>query len=560
MKCCIHNFKSVQDCASFIHKSHESLTEISVTILFLIKVLKRMFIVLEKFLKVHNFSKVISDFEDYYQSHPNYPSLFALTDTLSFLNIENVAARIEKNQLDELPESFLGYVSNDIQSVELALIHKQNELIEVTFEGKKTVKYSSDDFKVKWNGVVVAIEPNEEEVYFASEGSTLIGSLIITCVIGLFCISNYSGISALALISFLLYVSGGVLSFLIIREKMNSEQSGVSKICSFGENTSCDSVIKSTKAKITSWVDFSDLPILFFFTSIVAMLIEPSSYLWLNALSILALPVVVYSIWLQYFILKTWCTLCIGVSVVLLLQMFTTIGSLTEIFSMEFRGVISACLIIPTWFFVRNYLNDNQSLRKKNQELIRFKRNFEVYQFLEKPLKISSDHLISRGIELGNNQNPITMTLIVSPSCGHCHKAFEEALNLYHLNSSKIRLVIFYNLNPANKNNPTLKIALNTLALYEERPNDIVQALSDWHIDQIGLEPWMEKWGRDNTDIEFENDLLNQYTWCEENGFNYTPVKIINDSEIPKEYTLEEMKFFISEMEDLENTEPLIVD
>ncbi len=33
----MHNFKSIQDCASFIHESHEShesLTEINVTILF----------------------------------------------------------------------------------------------------------------------------------------------------------------------------------------------------------------------------------------------------------------------------------------------------------------------------------------------------------------------------------------------------------------------------------------------------------------------------------------------------------------------------------------------
>ena len=106
----------------------------------------------------------------------------------------------------------------------------------------------------------------------------------------------------------------------------------------------------------------------------------------------------------------------------------------------------------------------------------------------------------------------------------------------------------------------TLKIALNTLALYAEQPDDIVQVLSDWHIKKIGIEPWMEKWGRDNTDIQFEKDLLNQYMWCEENGFNYTPVKIINDCEMPKEYTLEEMKFFISEMEDLGSKEPLIVD
>jgi uncharacterized membrane protein len=515
-----------------------------------------MFIVLEKFLKSHNFSRVISEFEDYYQSHPNFPSLFALTDTFTFLKIENVAARVEKNQLDELPESFLGYVSTEKQTVELALVQKKDEFLEVTFEGIKTVKHTSDDFKLKWNGIVVAIEPSEKEESIVRNGSVMISYLLVACIIGLFCSLNYSALTISSLFSFILYVSAGVLSFMVIKEKLNSEHSGVSKICSFGENSSCDSVIKSSKAQITSWMDFSDLPILFFATSILAMLIEPSSYLWINALSLFALPVVIYSIWLQRVAIKTWCTICLGISAVLVLQMILAAWNVNEPFPMEFRGLISACFIIPSWFFVRNYLNDNQILNKKNQELIRFKRNFDVYKFLEEPLKIPNKFLTSRGIEIGNSQNTITMRLILSPSCGHCHTAFEEALNMYHLNSSKIRLVILYNLNPANKDNPTLKVALNTLSLYADQPENIIRVLSDWHIDQIGLEPWMEKWGKETTNVQFEQDLFNQYTWCEENGFNYTPVKIMNDGRIPKEYSLEEMKYFISEMEESENSEP----
>ncbi len=100
--------------------------------------------IVKKYLHQNQLSDVIDDFEDIFQSHPNYPSLYAITDTLNSLSIENIAIKIPKEQIEELPSIFLAFYDDH-----LVLVNKSNEKISVendAFE-KKQVSYS--DFLVR---------------------------------------------------------------------------------------------------------------------------------------------------------------------------------------------------------------------------------------------------------------------------------------------------------------------------------------------------------------------------------------------------------------------------
>ena len=48
-----------------------------------------------------------AEFEFQIKSHPDYPSLLAISDTLSFFSIDNLATRLGSNQIDLLPERFM---------------------------------------------------------------------------------------------------------------------------------------------------------------------------------------------------------------------------------------------------------------------------------------------------------------------------------------------------------------------------------------------------------------------------------------------------------------------
>lgn len=512
--------------------------------------------IIHQFLAKHRFSTLNSEFDDNYESHPNYPSLFAITDTFSLLQIENVAATVPKDQFDQLPICFLGYVRND-DGAELALIEQNKNEVVLTFNSQKGRSLSVDAFKELWNGVIIAIEPNINKV--GDRPSTFINTIgfLFLGIFMLFFLKQGMQFSLTSMMSYAFYNIGFVLSVFIIQEKLDSSQGNIAKLCSLSEKISCDSVVRSNVAKINEWLDFSDLPILFFSTSLLSILIDPSTDVYINFISLLSLPILIYSIWLQKVKLKKWCVLCLSISLLVTLQAILLFKTGFSFQSNVISLLVAAVITVPLWFFIKNYLEHNAGLEKQNKALKRFKRNYNVFNLLQQPLQYSLEDANFSKIQIGNDSNPITISLILSPSCGHCHSVFEEAIKICNSNKEKIQLSIFYNLNPENKGNPYLEVAKSILQINRKNPEALLEALSDWHIKRMGLTDWLFAWEETKIDDEVLRDLKSQYEWCLMNDFNYTPVNIINQKGYPKEYDLSELNYFISEL--YEETKPLVM-
>src|SRR5690349_20579776 len=52
------------------------------------------------------------EFTFQFNSHPNYPSALAFSDTLNFMGVKNDAYELDKEYWDELPEEFIAIVDN----------------------------------------------------------------------------------------------------------------------------------------------------------------------------------------------------------------------------------------------------------------------------------------------------------------------------------------------------------------------------------------------------------------------------------------------------------------
>lgn len=504
--------------------------------------------IIEKFLETNNYKNERVNFENLFLSHPNYPSLYAVTDTFDLLGIENVAAKVPKEQFSELPSSYLAVVNDEVVLVKnqknTIIIEKQSEI----------KKMATDEFLIQWNGVVVAIDPNEvvekkKSKLFKSK-YLLIGFLLLGVLV-----LQSDKLTWSYVLNYLLLSIGLLLSFLIIDEKLNKTEGVISKICSFSANTSCDSVIKSNSGNITSWLDFSDLPILFFATSFFALLINASSLSLMNFISLLSLPIVGYSIWLQKIKLEKWCVLCLAVSFILIFQSVLFVTLTTDLTFDYIALVVSGLIIFSLWFFIKPFLSAKSILTKDNLELLKFKRNYSIFSSLQKDVKHSEELNSLHKIQLGNSEAKIIIDLILSPTCGHCHTAFEEGMNLLKNFPNKIKLAVFFNLNPDNGENPYFSIAENLLQINKEYPEKIQEAISDWHIQKMDLKQWKSKWEQKDITLDIEQNLRKQYEWCLSNDFNYTPVKIVNGKLFPNEYELSELKYFISELEDIRELE-----
>ncbi len=503
----------------------------------------------KKLLIENKYSNVVEEFEDLFSSHPNYPSLYAITDSLSLLGIENLAIKIPKEQFIELPETFL-----TLYKGELVLLSKKNDLITILDEKGKKSKLTPDLFIGDWDQIIIAIEPNSEKEITQAKGSkyVLLGLSMILLILFSSFFNEYT-VSSIFLLG--LSILGLALSVLILQEKFGIKTEIVSKFCNMNQESSCDSVIKSDESQITNWLSFTDLPLLFFGSNLLSLLLSPFfSVSIISGLSLLAIPFLVYSVWIQKVKIKKWCLLCLAVSGVVLLQgvffVFSSFNVNTVISSGLVTYLFSITLIFSGWFLIKPVLDREIKATKEVKELKRFKRNSKVFKSLTKEIASKNNLEKLKGIEFGNFDAATNITLFLSPSCGHCHKAFGDAYKLYKKNPENIYLKILFNVNPENKQNKYQIIVQNLLYLNSVDPNKSRTALVDWHINEIGLDAWKEKWGVDVHDMIINNEMYDQYNWCAENEFNYSPVKIINAKLFPNEYEISDLYYFMNDFEE----------
>lgn len=99
-----------------------------------------MISLVQKYLEISHYSSKKSEFEDLFESHPNYPSMFAITDSLDLLSIMNMAVKVLKEQLVELPDTFLAIFNQG-----LVLVSKADTEISIVTEngGNKIYRFLS---------------------------------------------------------------------------------------------------------------------------------------------------------------------------------------------------------------------------------------------------------------------------------------------------------------------------------------------------------------------------------------------------------------------------------
>ncbi|MEP6930214.1 MAG: vitamin K epoxide reductase family protein, partial [Flavobacterium sp.] len=412
-------------------------------------------------------------------------------------------------------------------------------------------KISYDNFLLDWNGVIVAIEPNNilGRESFKEDYKSFKYYVPLFLLVGLsFFYNTYNFFSTVFLITSLL---GLIVSVLIVQEKLGLKNSIISKICNLAPNTSCSSVLNFDGLG-KKWVSFSDLPLIFFSSSFLAILLQPSvSSIFIGFLSLLAIPIVVTSVWIQKFEIQKWCVMCLVVSSMILLQSIIWFASdfFTLSFTIEnvFPFLFSLVFLGISWMALKPVIKNILNVESDLKELKKFKRNFSLLNFLSKKVPYTSGFDDLKGLNFGNRNAVIKLSVIISPSCGHCHKTFQEAFDLVLKFPDKIFLNVLFNVNPENLDNPYKIIVERLLTINRATPGKTVEAISDWHIKKIGLKKWLKKWHTEPVSMMINQEIQKQYEWCSKNNFNYTPVKIVNEKLFPNEYELNELKYFLND-------------
>lgn len=501
----------------------------------------------KKCLQKLNHGSQIEKFESFYQSHPNFPSLLAITDGLQFLNIENVAANVPFEHFDELTDCFLAEIN--LEKKQFYLLSKSEGKIVLENEEGKVVSINKEDLEKKWTGIVLLIEENvnskETDLFKKTELIFPFFMLVILLLSVVGNSENKINLFFLAVSAFGIYFTREILM-----TYFSPEEKKESKFCSIGEDFSCDSIIKSKSYTFSKYFEFVDLPVLFFTSTFISLLIGLDIGYTIGVISLFSIPLLGYSIYLQKFVLKKWCVLCLTIAGLLLvngLLFFVFYPSLVFTLSVNIKLLIITLLTLFGWLKLKKRLIKLNEAESELKVLLRFKRTDEVFY---KTNDAVNNFEIIESLEMmvfGNEAATNHLILFISPSCPHCHTAYKDAMELLKKYPENLKLSIGYNLNLGNQDNPYLEIARRIFNMHAQN-EDVFAALNDWHIENLDMAIWKKKWGTDSNVLEMENHKISkQFEWCVMNDFNYAPVKVFNGRLLGHQYTINELFYFFRE-------------
>lgn len=472
--------------------------------------------------------------------------VLSFTNTLDYFNVEHIAANVPKTALEQLPQYFIAQISNGKTEYIVLASKETNNTIKIQLSEEKIVTLSENQFLNDSTGFLIAIEENK------AVGKASLSKKSITKVFLLLFSLSFLGYvflvinSMLLTTNFALSLIGLGLGYLIIEEKIG-QQTFASKYCKITTTTNCANVLNSKSAKVFKTIDLSDTVIMYFTAITVFNLLQPHSVL-VFIISAISLPVVLYSIYQQYFTIKKWCPLCLGVAFVLVLQ-FSTLLATYETTLFQYSDILLLTTVLGItiigWLALKPLLFLEQKNTTLEIENLSFRRNHKLFiPYYNALAQLDTEDSTIPQIVLGAENPIIKLTIITNPLCKSCIEAHKTYIDLLQKYKDSIQLNFrFLVPNKDRADNKTI-ISERLLQLYFENDTEVfLNAFNDWY-GNGNTKIWTKKWGRCE-DLKYSKILSQQIYWCLRQGVDSTPSTLINNRLFPKNYNFEDIKHFI---------------
>ncbi len=508
----------------------------------------QLFQILSLWLKEAGYRFDNEKFETSLLSHPDYGRLTSITDILQEFNIENTAASIPFTHIENLTEPYIAYIKQGHEE-QFALVHPlHNNSCKLVLGNNNVVSVTKNELEKIWTGTIVAIEKNTEKskIGLTPYLSSTVFIAVALIVLLLFLIN---GNSFFSLLYFVFSLLGLFIAGLIVNHQLGYKNNITSKFCSLNKNSDCDSVLNSKAAKLTDKIGLSDIGVIYFSSQILILLLTPAFtqaiFLLLFLISLIGIPFIAYSIYLQKFVIKKWCPLCLGVISILLLQAIVAIFAFQGIEGITAKSIALAtiiiCLVILLWTLLLPLLKRVKSTKALAIEALSFRRNYHLlFPYLQNQKSIPTN-CDFKTLQIGNQNGSLTITAITNPLCNSCidtHRLLNELLAKHNGLSFQI---IFYV--PLNTADPRTIIAGHFLS---QKNTGLLNSLEKWYSNpnpKIHLKEFGNTISKENIEI------LNQHkNWCHTNSIYTTPTLIINGKRFPTFYRPTDIQYFIEEL------------
>lgn len=511
------------------------------------------------------------EFEYQFSTHPDYPSLLAVSDTLRFFKVNNMAFKINPEQIQELPNNFIALLKNEKNGEQFSFVQKTTTAVQINNKNEKL-----ENFTKSFQNIVLLAEKEEDfEETKSKKYFSRYALLVISAVVLFFTVSNYYlpieddlGNISLILITNLIGLYFSVETF---RQILGFKEGFASKFCTISNETNCENVLTSKKWKLFEKINLSDISIVFFFSQIALLIIvillnQFSNFLFFSSFLLLpVIPISFLSIYYQWKVEKKWCPLCLAIMGVLYIEILLVYGNLFFHNRLATEGTLSSERLLSNkgvglyllfisiflffmhfWVSIKHMFFKNKKLKELSAKNLRFKKNYKLFKSQLLQNKKVEFEINEYSIFLGNTEADTTIQIITSPFCRHCKKAHEILHSIYSQYYKNVKIHIIFNV---SRNDMSLNLYKKLHTVYIEKGE--VAFENEMRLlfeNKIYIQNFMKDYVSSKHEKGIDEILQIQNEFCDKHDFNFTPNIFINGHQYPELYDSQELEFFISEV------------
>lgn len=494
-------------------------------------------------------------------SHPDFPSMAAVGDVFNFLRVANRSVRIRSAELGKIILPAIAYVK-DRQFVIIVTI-KDNRIHFINERGRKGI-VTMAGFDGDWSGVLFMAQPGStvrEDHYISNSVNEWLGRVKMPFVYFIVVLTVLSGgwlvwRSQQQLSVYLIGVAGSILGILLVAKEWKTMGAASKLWCPVTVYTDCDSVLDSPASRLLGPVKLSHVVFVFFVSELLAYTLacvmgNAASMLGiLKTATIAAVPVTLFSLYQQAFVIRKYCIYCLAVigllweQLILLLHrmpasygLFPGIGGIGLLF---LTGGISASTLIV----VEQFADIRRTLRKDSLNYKGIKTNKGVIAALLKTGQTINVERMPGEVIFGSPECKFLITMVINLECSGCSDILGQAELLLLRHPGQAGLLVRYAADLENETSRATQAASRLLKLGSRlSQRDYQHSLRDWYVIQ-DADAWALKYPVEDDD-GVSPLLRDQNRWIGEKKIPQTPCVIINDHVKPDELELNDLDILI---------------
>lgn len=497
-------------------------------------------------------------------SHPDYPSLLSISDSLKRWQVDSMALKVTPDKLEELPAPFVAFVKGQrfltIKGV------KDSKVTWINFKNEEQTE-SKEDFLKRWEGIALLTqagkksgETNYKKITQKERWKALslpIAGLIFL-LLGLFRVITVAGSPLGAQTEYFMalitgHLLGMMVTGLLLWYEYDRHNPLLQKVCSMGKKSNCQAILGSKGAKVMGNITWSDIGFIYFTGGYLYLVLTGTTFLYpIKLLSLIALPYIVFSVYYQARVARQWCVFCLCVQAILLLEALSTLTmsqspiSIFPYFPPQSLIILLFSYLFPAfaWLFTKPFVYAAKKGNEYRHQLARFKNNGDIFEAMLQHQPAMNSDPGDMGIRIGNPEAPNVLTKVCNPYCGPCAKAHPKIEELIEENTDW-QVQIIFTATGEDDDRRTAPAAHMLSVAAQKDETQTRKALDDWYgAEEKEYEEFAAKYPM-NGELDLQKETLKAMdTWCKEVGITHTPTFFVNGYRLPDAYNdIAELKY-----------------